>query len=141
MVSLGIFIVTSLRRRCKRGGVAGEPVSLPPSPSPTSFYASFKANFEMRGGLKIVSDTDSVQNGGTVQDYRCQRCRRVQTKNCNHFFKDLSRTTFDFQGPPMKNVSHRLYKNAQSQSILTGVYGLNCLLHQRLYIFQFTCIN
>ena len=46
--------------------------------------------------------------------------RQGSYKNCNHF----SRT---FQGPPTRNIS-----------ILVSLQGLNCLLDQLLYIFQFT---
>ena len=46
-------------------------------------------------------------------------------KNCNHFagtFLGLSRTIFDFQGPPTRNIiSHITVKNSHSQSILTGL--------------------
>ena len=36
---------------------------------------------------------------------------------------------------------HRLHKNEHPQSILIRLLGLNCLLHQLLYIFQFTCLK
>ena len=58
--------------------------------------------------------------------------RQGSYKNCNHF----SRT---FQGPPTKNIIS--YKNEHSQSILVSLQGLNCLLHQLLFIFQFTCLK
>ena len=47
-----------------------------------------------------------------------------------------SRTTFDFQGPPTRNVFHRLYKNAYSQSILIGLGMLASLtsLHYLVYL-------
>ena len=56
------------------------------------------------------------------------------------FFKDFSRTTLYFQGPPTR-IIHTKYKKAHSQSILIGLQGLNCLLHQLHYIFQFTCLK
>ena len=34
-----------------------------------------------------------------------------------------------------------MYKNAYSQYILIRLSGFNCLLHQILYIFQFTCLK
>ena len=55
----------------------------------------------MRGGLKIVSDTDSVQNGGTVQDYRCQCCRSISsvtlwaTENTYEVYYANRKGTFD----------------------------------------------
>ena len=49
---------------------------------------------------------------------------------CNHF----SRTKDHLLGIQF----HRLHKNAHFQSILKRLSGLKCLLHQLLYMYQFT---
>ena len=46
-----------------------------------------------------------------------------------------------FQGLFKDYLLGILYKNAHSHSILTRLLGLNCLLHQLLYIFQFTYLK
>ena len=76
---------------------------------------------------------------GIAKDDTNNVCR-VHTKIAT-IFKDFSRTTFNFQGPPARKVIHRLFKNANSQSTLTELSALNSLLHHLLYIFQFTCLT
>ena len=46
--------------------------------------------------------------------------------------KDFSRTTFNFQGPPTRNVMLQIVRKCTFP-----VY----LLHQLLYIFEFTCLK
>ena len=56
-------------------------------------------------------------------------------------FKDFSRTTLDFQGLPTRNVNHRFVHKCTFPVQANRTSGLICLLHQFLYIFQFTYLK
>ena len=65
----------------------------------------------------------------------------LKPEKLHPFFKDFSRTSFDFQGPPTRKVISQIVQKCTFQSILIGLKGLSCLLHQLLYIFQFSCLK
>ena len=56
------------------------------------------------------------------------------------FFKDFSRTTFDFQGPPTWNVISHIVKKC-TFSVHSPSIRLELFPFQLLYIFQFTCLK
>ena len=59
----------------------------------------------------------------------------VHTKNCNHF----SRT---FQGPPARNTISQIVQKCTFPVYSNKALRLELLLlHQLLYIFQFTCLE
>ena len=58
------------------------------------------------------------------------------------FFKDFSRTTFDFQGPPTRNIISQIVQECTfPASFYETLRPKLCFLHQLLYIFQFTCLR
>ena len=56
---------------------------------------------------------------------------RVHTKKLQPFFKDFSRTTLDFQGPPTRNIISQIV-----QKRTFSVYS-----YKAVYTFQFTSLK
>ena len=72
-----------------------------------------------------------------------KECIQVSYKKLQPFFKDFSRATLDFQGPPTRNIiisqivhkcTFLVYSNKALRLELS-------LLHQLLLIFQFICLE
>ena len=62
-------------------------------------------------------------------------------KKLQPFFKEFSRTTLDFQGPATRNIISQIVQKCTFPVYSNKTLGLNCLLHQLLYIFQFTALK
>ena len=59
------------------------------------------------------------------------------------FFRDCSRTIFNFQQQPTRNVISKVVQKCKSLVHFNRTFRVkfNCLLHQLLYIIQFTCLK
>ena len=66
---------------------------------------------------------------------------RVHKKKIWPVFKDFSRTTFDFQGSPDRELISQIVQKFTFPIHTNRTLRLELIIHQLLYTFQFTCLK
>ena len=70
------------------------------------------------------------------RDHNITYIKQGSYKKLQPFFKNFSRTTFGFQGPPTRNVIFQTVQKCTFPVHSNRTLSLKCLLHHLLYIFS-----